>query len=214
MTHLKTFGSPGLIEELRDHQDRTPRPGSLLFHEGKSTLTEISRVRSPRREMMADRYLFAITPMTIASGARLLCAPESPRASRPAKGTEPIPKKLTKCNEVPPNSGPRACVAAHGLAELYAVLTTLPVSPRITAGQARKLIRHNIASRMDVVALDGSDYQAAIELVTNLGLTGGIISDALHLRAAEKAGVDRLMTFNRRDFERLAVETRIELVFL
>ena len=53
-----------------------------------------------------------------------------------------------------------------------------------------------------------------IEQVTNLELTGGIIYDALHLRAAEKAGVDRLVTFNRRDFERLAVETTLELVFL
>lgn len=109
---------------------------------------------------------------------------------------------------------PKASVAAHALAELYAVLTTLPVSPRITPGQARKLIRHNVASRMDVVALDGADYQAVIEQVTNLGLPGGIVYDALHLRAAEKAGVDRLVTFNRRDFERLAVETRVELVFL
>ena len=109
---------------------------------------------------------------------------------------------------------PKPSVASHGLAELYAVLTTLPVSPRITAEQAQKLIRRNVTSRMDIVALDGADYEAVIEQVTNLGLTGGIVYDALHLRAAEKAGVDRLLTFNRRDFDRLTVDTAVELVFL
>lgn len=108
----------------------------------------------------------------------------------------------------------KPCFAAHGLAEIFAVLTTLPVSPRITPSQAQRLIRHNIATRMDVVALDGVDYEAVIESVTSLGLPGGIVYDALHLRAAEKAGVDRLVTFNRRDFERLSVATKVELVFL
>jgi predicted nucleic acid-binding protein len=107
-----------------------------------------------------------------------------------------------------------ACVAAHGLVELYAILTTLPVTPRITAEQAQKLIRQSIMAHMDVVVLDEPDYQAVIEKVTTLGLRGGVVYDALHLQAAEKTGADRLVTFNRRDFGRLAAGTMVELVFL
>lgn len=107
-----------------------------------------------------------------------------------------------------------AGVAGHALAELYAVLTMLPVSPRITPEQAQKLIRSTVTSRMEVVVLDADDYQAVIGRLTELGFIGGVVYDALHLRAAEKAGADKLATFNRRDFERLAVGTAIELVFL
>lgn len=107
-----------------------------------------------------------------------------------------------------------ACVAVHALAELYGVLTTLPLSPRITPEQAHRLVRHNVSSYMDVIALDGSDYDAVLERLTALGLSGGIVYDALHLRAAEKAGADRLLTFNRRDFLRFAAATRVEVVVL
>jgi predicted nucleic acid-binding protein len=107
-----------------------------------------------------------------------------------------------------------ACVAGHALAELYAVLTTLPVSPRITPEQAQKLIRSNVTSRMEVVTLDADDYQAAILRLTELGFTGGVVYDALHLQAAEKAGAKTLVTFNRRDFDRLAAGTSVELTFL
>lgn len=105
-------------------------------------------------------------------------------------------------------------VAGHALAEIYAVLTTLPVTPRITPEQAHKLIRHTIVSRLEVVALDGEDYETVIERLTELGLTGGVVYDALHLRAAEKVGAERLVTFNRRDFDRLAAGTSVELTFL
>lgn len=39
-------------------------------------------------------------------------------------------------------------VASHTLAELYAVLTTLPVSPRISPGTAWRLIHENIGTRV------------------------------------------------------------------
>lgn len=107
-----------------------------------------------------------------------------------------------------------ACVATHALAELYAVLTTLPTSPRITPGQAGQLVRRNVSSRMAVITLDESDYEAVLERATALGLSGGVVYDALHLRTAEKAGADRLVTFNRRDFERFAAVTEVEFVFL
>ena len=42
-------------------------------------------------------------------------------------------------------------VSAHSVAELYAVLTTLPVHPTISANQAEELIKHNIVRHFQVV---------------------------------------------------------------
>jgi len=105
-------------------------------------------------------------------------------------------------------------VSAHTLAELYAVLTTLPVTPRISPGQAAELIRRNVLARARVVALSAEDYEAVIDRMTRLGLSGGAVYDGLHVRAAEQARVDRLFTFNGRDFRRMPPSPPTELVVL
>ena len=52
--------------------------------------------------------------------------------------------------------------------------------------------------------MTAADYTAVIQHVAMLNLTGGVIYDALILRAAERAGVDRVLTFNVDDFRRLS----------
>lgn len=94
-------------------------------------------------------------------------------------------------------------VAAHSLAELYAVLTRLPSRPRITGGVARSLIRDNVSRPARIVTLSGSDYASAIDRMADKGLTGGAVFDALVAQAAIKADAKRLFTFNRSDFVRV-----------
>jgi predicted nucleic acid-binding protein len=94
-------------------------------------------------------------------------------------------------------------VAAHSLAELFHVLTAYPVRPRIPPGTARQLIQENIVKKAGVVSLTGGDYSAVIQRMADLDLAGAVIYDALILRAAERAGVDRVVTFNLDDFRRL-----------
>lgn len=94
-------------------------------------------------------------------------------------------------------------ISAHSLAETYAVLTRLPLSPRITSDIARYLLRENVENMAKVVSLTAQDYQKVLKNVTELGLSGGIIYDAITLYAAEKSKVDQLLTLNVRDFERL-----------
>ncbi len=81
------------------------------------------------------------------------------------------------------------------------------------AGEARSLIRRNVVPKAEIVDLTGADYEAVIERMLELGLLGGVIYDALHVMAAEKAGADRLVTINRRDFERIPSQA-LEFVFL
>lgn len=94
-------------------------------------------------------------------------------------------------------------VASHTLAELYAVLTTLPVSPRISPGAAWRLIREDVIIPAKVTSISPSDYGAVIRRVADLGLSGGIIYDAIITKAAQKAQVDRILTLNLDDFTRV-----------
>ena len=93
-------------------------------------------------------------------------------------------------------------VAAHTLAELHATLTTLPVRPRISPETAGRLRQENLPAATEVVALGAEQYREVVERMVELGLVGGVIYDALIARAAEEAGVDRLITLNEADFRR------------
>jgi predicted nucleic acid-binding protein len=94
-------------------------------------------------------------------------------------------------------------VCAHTLAELYAVLTRLPLTPRIGPDTARRLIRDNVESLATVVALNRLDYRQILNELSELGLSGGIVYDALVVQAAKNARVGRLLTLNETDFRRV-----------
>jgi len=87
-------------------------------------------------------------------------------------------------------------IAAHTLAELYAVLTRLPVSPKIQPDMARMLIRENIEKHIAIVTLDQKDYLQVLDNMSDSELSGGIIYDALLVQTARKSGIDILLTFN------------------
>jgi len=97
----------------------------------------------------------------------------------------------------------KGLVAAHSLAELYAVLTTLPVYPPISPLDAWQLIRHNVIEKLEIVFLSEQDYIQVIEHLAALGIVGGATYDALILRAADNAEVDLVVTLNEKDFQRV-----------
>lgn len=94
-------------------------------------------------------------------------------------------------------------VAAHSIAELYFVLTTLPVQPRITASVARRLIHQNVIGSCDLVPLSDEDYATVIDHLSEAGIVGGATYDALILYAAMKTDVDRVVTLNEKDFRKV-----------
>jgi len=94
-------------------------------------------------------------------------------------------------------------VAAHSLAELYAILTTLPVHPRIHPAVAQQLIKSNVLGKFEIVPLSGEDYTAVIDHLADLGIIGGATYDGLILHAASKADVDQVVTLNEKDFCRV-----------
>lgn len=94
-------------------------------------------------------------------------------------------------------------VAAHSLAEAYAVLSTLPTRPRLSAADAWRLLRENVCTRARVVTLTAAEYADTLERMARAGLSGGVIYDALIARVARKAQVNKLVTLKAADFERV-----------
>jgi predicted nucleic acid-binding protein len=103
-------------------------------------------------------------------------------------------------------------VAAHALAETYATLTAM--RPRLTPTGVLDLMQQGALRFARVVALDGDDYLAVLSRLARIGLTSDAVYDALHVRAAEKAGADELVTLNGRDFRRMPPASPCRLVVL
>ena len=91
-------------------------------------------------------------------------------------------------------------VSAHSLAEVYAVLTKSPPPFRHSAEQALLSIEENIVKYFKVMSLTGADYIALLREAALMGVHGGTIYDAILLKCAAKAPVERIYTLNVKHF--------------
>ena len=103
-------------------------------------------------------------------------------------------------------------VAAHTIAELYAVLSVLPLQPRLSPEMTRQLIEHNVLSVCEVLIASKEDYITVVNRLANLGLSGGVIYDALILQVGLNADVDLALTLNPKDFRRVYPEFAAKIV--
>ena len=102
------------------------------------------------------------------------------------------------------NPAHSAC-SVHSLAEVYAVMTALPVKPPIPAEQAFLFVQE-VQSRLTLVSLEPAEYFETIQRAADLGLTSGRIYDALLLRSAAKCQARTIYTWNLKYFQTLAPE--------
>ena len=96
-----------------------------------------------------------------------------------------------------------AFCAAHSLAEVYSIMTRLPLKPPIPPDHASLFIQ-DIVERFTVVALDSNEYIETIQDLAARGLARNLIYDALIVRCARKAGVEHIFTWDIDDFRRIA----------
>jgi predicted nucleic acid-binding protein len=68
-------------------------------------------------------------------------------------------------------------------------------------------VQENVVESARLIALSPADYSKTIQRASEMGLSGGVIYDALIARAAEKAGAERLLTLNEADFRRVWPES-------
>jgi predicted nucleic acid-binding protein len=95
-------------------------------------------------------------------------------------------------------------VSAHGLAEVYAVLTKLPAPFRHTPEQALLSVEENIVKYFKITSLTATDYTGIIREAALAGVQGGTIYDAVLVKCAAKAEVEKLFTLNVRHFQSVA----------
>jgi predicted nucleic acid-binding protein len=97
--------------------------------------------------------------------------------------------------------GERLAIAAHSLAETYAVLTRLPAPHRMDPADAWALVEANFIDHAAVEALDAAAYTTLLRRLAAMGIGGGRTYDALIADCARRAKVDALLTFNVQHFE-------------
>jgi predicted nucleic acid-binding protein len=91
----------------------------------------------------------------------------------------------------------------HTLAEVYAVMSALPVKPKIPAEQVMLFVEE-VRKRLTPIALDEGEYLATLQHAAENGFTGGQVYDALLLRCAAKAGAQTIYTWNLPHFRAIA----------
>lgn len=105
----------------------------------------------------------------------------------------------------------KGIISTHTLAELYSVLTRLPISPHISPTLAQQLIEENLKD-FDIIPLTPEDYKTVIKQMVNLNLTGGAIFDALIAQVAVKINSDYLLTNNPNHFTRISAEIASKVI--
>ncbi|MBA3698808.1 MAG: PIN domain-containing protein [Planctomycetes bacterium] len=107
----------------------------------------------------------------------------------------------------------RLVLSVHALAECFSVLTRLPGTLKCSPSMAHAVLKGNLLTRAKalVVALETDDYLAILDDLAAKNLAGGVIFDALHVRAARRHKA-RIVTFNQRDFARLVPDPTHDLI--
>jgi predicted nucleic acid-binding protein len=97
--------------------------------------------------------------------------------------------------------------AAHFVAELYAVMTHLPVRPRITPEQGLLFVE-NVRDNLSAITISAAEQFEAVSGATRRGLGGGKVYDLPTLKCALKAGAEQIYTLNLQEFTQLASHKR------
>lgn len=102
-------------------------------------------------------------------------------------------------------------VPIPALVESYSVLTRLPPPFRIGPDAAREALALTFEGRASLAAPQADGFWRFLASLVPLQVAGGATYDAVILECARAAGAAALLTFNARDFERLAAPLDIEI---
>lgn len=99
----------------------------------------------------------------------------------------------------------------HAYAEAWAVLTALPIEPRVS-GEVAAAVLERVRRSLRFAAPRTTTYPAAVGRCNARGLRSGAVYDALHLVTAEEQAAELFLTFNVQDFTRLTEPTGPRIV--
>lgn len=105
-------------------------------------------------------------------------------------------------------AGQPAMTSAHALAETYAILTSLPKPSRFSPDEASRYIG-DVVAYLKITALGSKDMVALLTGLAGSGVAGGRVYDAVHACTAVKAGVDVIVTWNKKLFIGLEPDIKV-----
>jgi hypothetical protein len=82
----------------------------------------------------------------------------------------------------------------------------MPKPQRLSPKDAHSVLDRTFHGKSKVVSIVGEKAFALLESLRDRGITGGAAYDALIAESALRAGAERLLTLNRKHFDRLAPE--------
>ncbi len=104
-----------------------------------------------------------------------------------------------------------AAVSTHTLAEVYNTLSGMAPALRIAPRDAVVAVE-TFLKRLTPVTLTADEYIETLRRTANLGHSGGMIYDALHLACARKIGAEQIYTLNARHFRMVAPDLAERIV--
>ena len=102
-------------------------------------------------------------------------------------------------------------VSTHTIAEVYNTLTAMPLALRLAPRDAVIAV-DTFLKRLTPVTLSAEEYMETLRRTANLGHSGGMIYDALHLACARKIAADQIYTWDVRHFRMLAPDLAERIV--
>jgi predicted nucleic acid-binding protein len=99
----------------------------------------------------------------------------------------------------------------HALAETFSALTGGRLGIRLDADSASEVV-DGLAEDLDFVDLNAREVLSALKQARKRGVRGGRVHDYLHACAAEKAGVEELLTTDQYDFASLTNKVNVAVV--
>jgi predicted nucleic acid-binding protein len=104
-----------------------------------------------------------------------------------------------------------AAVSTHTIAEVFSTLTAMPPALRLAPRDA-VLVVETFLQRLISVVLSAEEYMETLRRTANLGHSGGMIYDALHLACARKVEAERIYTWNVKHFQLVAPDLAERIV--
>ena len=102
-------------------------------------------------------------------------------------------------------------VSTHTIAELFNTLTAMPPALRLAPRDAVHAVE-TFLQRLTTVALSAEEYMETLRRTANLGHSGGMIYDALHMACARKVQAERIYTWNVKHFQMVAPDLAERIV--
>lgn len=97
-----------------------------------------------------------------------------------------------------------AAISNHTLMEIYAVLTSLPIRPKIGSELALRIIKKDIMEIFVKINYSSEDYESILQILSKNNITGGSTYDGLIFFALKKSGAHYFVTLNKKDFLRIS----------